>query len=130
MVNDSIGDFITQLLNATAVKKKTVSVPHSKLKMALAEKLSAEGFVGPVARRGRKVRKVIEIELLYKDGAPHIHGVRRVSKLSRRVYRGVRDIRPVRQGTGRLILSTPQGIMTGEHARKAKVGGEALFTIW
>ena len=86
--------------------------------------------MNPVVKKGKKTRKFIEVELVYKDNRPRITGVRRLSKTSRRVYLGIRAIRPFRQGYGQLILSTPRGILTGDEARRLKVGGEPLFTIY
>ncbi len=77
-----------------------------------------------------KKHYALTIPLSYKNGRPTITGVKRISKLSRRTYMGVRDVRPVRHGHGLLVLSTPKGIMTGAQARAARVGGEALFEIW
>ena len=77
------------------------------------------------------MRKHIEVELAYEaDGSSRISGANRISKPSRRVYLGVNNIKSVRQGQGFLVMSTPRGIMVGDEARKAKVGGEALFRIW
>lgn len=131
MITDPVSDFIIRLKNASAVKKTVVSMPYSKLVMAVAEKLQQDGFIGAVEKSGKKVRKNIEVTLLYeKNGLPTISGVNRVSKPGRRLYRGFKDIVPVRYGTGTLILSTPKGILTGTEARKEKVGGESLFEIW
>lgn len=131
MVNDPIGDFIVRLTNAGAVKKATVSVPHSAFKLAIAEKLKDAGFIKAVEKKGKKVRKTLDIVLKYNDKGVHaIRGVRRISKPGRRLYRGVHDITPVRYGHGALILSTPKGVVTDKEARKEKVGGEALFEIW
>ena len=131
MVGDPIGDFIVRLKNAGAVKHESVSLPHSKMKMAVADVLKSAGFVKDVEKRGKKVRKTIHVDLLYKtDGTPRITEVKRISKPGRRVYKGVDEIFPVRYGKGLLVLSTPKGILTGQDARKAGVGGEALFEIW
>lgn len=131
MVNDPIGDFIVRLTNAGAVRKHSVSVPFSFLKQAVAEKLKDAGFVAGVEKKGKKVRKTLEVELAYREsGAPRIEGVKRVSKPGRRMYRGVKEVYPVRYGHGALILSTPKGIMTDKEARAAKIGGEAMFEIW
>ena len=131
MVNDTIGDFIIRLKNAGAVKKESVSVPFSALKMAVAEKLRDAGFVTSIDKKGKKVRKTLDVVLKYDaEGIHVIHGVKRVSKPGRRVYRSSREIVPVRYGQGALILSTPKGILTGKEARQANVGGEALFEIW
>lgn len=131
MVGDPVSDFIIQLKNATAVRKECVALPYSKLKHAVAIKLEQCGYVGPVAKKGKKARKSLEVELRYEeDGTSRIGDVARVSKPGRRVYMSVSEIRPVRFGKGALILSTPKGILTGEEARKEHVGGEALFKIW
>lgn len=131
MVGDPIGDFIVRLKNAGAVKHESVSLPHSKMKMAIAEVLKSTGFIKNVEKRGKKVRKTIHVDLMYKeDGTPRISEVKRVSKPGRRVYKSVNEIFPVRYGKGMLVLSTPKGILTDEQARKESVGGEALFEIW
>ena len=131
MVGDPIGDFIVRLKNAGAVKHESVSIPHSKMKMAIAEVLQDAGFIKNVEKRGKKVRKTMHVDLAYKaDGTPRITEVKRISKPSRRMYKAVEEIFPVRYGKGLLILSTPKGIMTDAQARKERVGGEALFEIW
>ena len=131
MVNDPIGDFIIRLTNAGAINKPTVSVPFSNLKMAVAEKLMQSGFIGAVEKKGKKVKKTLDIVLKYDAaGKAVINGVKRISKPGRRMYKSVLEIAPVRYGKGALILSTPQGIMTDKEAKKAKVGGEAMFEIW
>ncbi len=131
MVNDPVGDLIVRLKNASDVKKTSVSIPFSLFKMAIVEKLKDAGFVVQVEKKGKKVKKTIDVVLKYDEtGNPGIKGVKRVSKPGRRLYRNVREIVPVRYGHGALVLSTPQGVMTDKEARKAKVGGEALFEIW
>lgn len=131
MVNDSLGDLIIRLKNASMAGKPTVSVPYSALICAVAEKLEACGFVKAVGKRGKKARKTLEIELSYDDGGmPRISDVARISKPGRRIYQGVTTLRPVKHGFGLLVLSTPKGILTGEEARKEHVGGEALFKVW
>jgi small subunit ribosomal protein S8 len=131
MVTDPVADFITRLTNASAVKKQTVSVPFSAFKLAIAEKLSEAGYVGTVEKKGKKVRKSLDVTLKYAtDGSPVIRGVKRVSKPGRRLYKSVLDINPVRYGHGTLVLSTPKGIKTDKEAKKENVGGEALFEIW
>jgi len=121
---------LNSIKNAGAVKLPNVTVPHSNLCFAVAELLSREGYVGPVTKKGKKTRKFIEIGVLYDGTRPRVTGVQRLSKPSRRVYMGLREIRPVRQGHGMLVLSTPKGLMTNSEIRKEHVGGEALFTIW
>lgn len=131
MVTDPIADLITQLKNAGMARKESVNIPFSQFKLSVAEKLKEAGYVKTVEKRGKKVRKAIEIDLLYdKSGAPKIQNVQRISTPGRRMYRSAQEMHPVRFGRGALILSTPQGVMTGTEAKNAGVGGEALFEIW
>jgi small subunit ribosomal protein S8 len=131
MVNDPIGDFIIQIKNAGMVRKATVSVPYSKLKHAIADKLVDSGFVEGAEKLGQKVKKELKVTLKYNDSGKHfIMGVKRVSKPGRRLYVGADQIFPVKFGKGKRILSTPAGILTGEEAKKKNVGGEDLFIIW
>ena len=131
MVNDPIGDMIIQLKNAGMVKKHTVSLPYSRLKHAIADKLVASGYITAVAKRGKKIKKILDVTLKYTaDGKHEIQGVKRISKPGRRLYMGVAEIFPVKFGKGKRILSTPAGILTGEEAKEKNVGGEELFIIW
>mgnify|MGYP001575624302 CR=1 FL=1 len=127
---DPIADMLTRIQNASAVKKEAVSVSYSKLKFAIAAVLLKKGYLASVNRKGKKDTKFIEVGIAYTDGRPKIHKISRLSKLSRRLYTGFRDIKSVRQGYGDVVLSTPKGILTGNEARKQKVGGEVLFKIW
>jgi len=131
MVNDPVGDFIIRLKNAGMAGNDCAVIPYSHLKFAIAQKLEQQGFLKSVSKRGKKARKMIEVELFFtKEGKPRIDDVARVSKPGRRVYHSISKIYPVKHGKGALILSTPKGILTGEEARKEHVGGEALFKIW
>lgn len=131
MVSDPVADLINRLVNAGAVKHAVVSMPFSNFKMAIAEKLKDAGYVKAVEKKGKKVKKTLDIALVYDQaGQPKIQGVKRVSKPGRRLYKSVHEITNVRYGHGALILSTPKGIKTDKEARKEKVGGEALFEIW
>jgi len=131
MVNDPVGDFIIQLKNAGMVRKSTVSIPYSKLKNAIAEKLVEAGFVASIDKHGKKTKKTLDVTLKYDaEGMHQIQGVERVSKPGRRLYLSVSEIFPVKFGRGKRILSTPVGILTGEEAKEKNVGGEELFIIW
>ena len=130
MVGDTVGDFIIQLKNAGMVGKKEVRLPYSKLKHSIADVLKAEGYVSDVATDGKDATKQLAVSLNYDEGKHSIHGVKRVSKPGRRLYTKATDIYPVKFGHGRMILSTPAGILTGEQAREKNVGGEQLFIIW
>ncbi len=131
MVTDPIADLINQIKNAGAVKKASVAIPFSNFKLAIAEKLKEAGWVKHVEKKGKKVKKTLDITLKYnEDGKAFIQGVKRVSTPGRRIYRGFNEINPVKYGFGAVILSTPKGIKTDKEAKKEKVGGEALFQIW
>ena len=130
MVSDTIGDFIIQLKNAGMVGKKEVSLPYSKLKHAVADVLAKEGVIASTAIGGKDTKKTLVATLKYDNGAHSIKGVQRVSKPGRRLYVKATEIYPVKFGKGRMILSTPAGILTGEEARAKHVGGEQLFIVW
>ncbi len=116
--------------NASLASKETVVFPYSKLKNSICECLVKEGFVKNVAKKVRKDHPVLEVELIYIDKKPKISEVERISKQSKRVYFGMKDIHTVKGGMGLLVLSTPKGILSGKNARKEQVGGEALFRLW
>lgn len=126
---DSIANFLNTLKLASRTRKESFVFPASRFVVAIAAALRKAGYIASVARRGKKGHS-IEVRLAYHDGAPKVTGARRVSRLSKRVYRGARDIRQVRNGYGALILSTPKGILTDAEARAANIGGEVLFEIW
>tara|TARA_B100000508_G_scaffold31981_1_gene24571 strand:- start:14352 stop:14747 length:396 start_codon:yes stop_codon:yes gene_type:complete len=131
MVGDTIGDLIIRLKNAGAVNKATVSVPYSKLRLAVLNKLVEAGYIESATEQGKQVQeKTLEVTLRYENGSPRISGVKRVSKPGRRLYTKVADIHPVKFGKGHMILSTPAGILTNDEAREKKMGGEQLFMIW
>lgn len=142
MVNDPIADFLTRVRNAGMVGMTKTLVPYSRMKNEIAKVLVSEGFlksVGIVEDAGSKngTLKFLEVELAYKgpdDKAgkktPKIGRSWRVSKVSKRVYSGAKELRPIRQGFGRAILSTTKGIMSDKDAKKQKLGGEVLFKIW
>lgn len=130
MVSDPVADFIIQLKNAGAVGKAEISLPYSKLKHAIADKLVAAGFVAAASKRGKGVKKELSVTLRYDAGKHFIRGVQRISKPGRRLYANVSEIHPVKFGHGKLILSTPAGILTDDEARQKNVGGEQLFKIW
>lgn len=127
---DPISNMLNGIKNAGAARVPFTTVPCSGPVLAVAELLEREGYIASVTKKGKKVRKFIEIGIRYNDAKPRVSGVSRLSKPSRRVYMGVSDIKSVRQGHGLLVLSTPKGVMTGGQARKEHVGGEALFMIW
>lgn len=128
MVTDPVSDLIIRLKNAGKVRKESVLLPYSKLKEAIANVLVAEGYVKSVSKK--KTAPVLEVVLNYHNGESKIKEVERISKPSRRIYKGFEDIHPMKGGFGKTIFSTPKGILTDRQAIKEKVGGEVLFKIW
>ncbi len=130
MITDPVSDLIIQLKNAGRAGKESVVLPYSKFRESILGTLQKEGYIKSFAKKGKKVSKQIDVELLSVLGNPKIKGVQQISKLSKRVYLGMGDIKQVKNGFGAVILSTPKGILSGKEARKEKVGGEVLFKIW
>jgi len=116
--------------NGSLAGKESVSFSYSKMKNAIGECLVKAGYVKQVSKKIKKGQPILEVELIYIDKKPRITEVERISKQSRRVYFGMKDIHSVRNGSGLLVLSTPKGILSGKEARKEQVGGEALFRLW
>ena len=127
---DQISNMLITMKNGGVAGKESVLLPYSKMKNAILECLKKEGYVGDISKKVKKDRPVLEVSLIYVDSKPKITEVDRISKQSRRVYFGIKDIHPVRNSSGLLVLSTPKGILSGREARKEQVGGEALFKIW
>jgi small subunit ribosomal protein S8 len=128
---DKIANMIITIKNASMVSKETVVVPFSNIKYAIAQCLKEQGFIVNVSKKTEKNNvPVLEIQLAYTPEGPKIHDVKRMSKQSRRMYSGAKELRPVKNGHGITVLSTPKGILSDKQARKEMVGGEVLFTMW
>jgi small subunit ribosomal protein S8 len=128
---DPISDFLTQIRNGIAARVKEISVPHSRVKFEIARVLLEEGFISNFRVEGEGTKKRIVISLKYlDDGGSVIRGLERVSKQSRRMYVGYRDLPRVMGGLGVAIISTPAGIITDREARRRKVGGEVICKVW
>lgn len=123
-------NLLIQLKNAQAVKKENIKIIFSKINETIAKILMANNFIDSFEKKGRGVKRVLDIKLKYEKKNAAIKGIKFISKPSRRIYIGYKDMRPVKQGYGIMIISTPSGIITNKEARKLKVGGEALFEIW
>ena len=128
MVTDPVSDLIIRIKNAGKVRKESVLLPYSKLKEAIANVLVAEGYLKSASKK--KTSSILEVVLNYHNGEAKIKEVERISKPSRRIYKGFEDIHPMKGGFGKTIFSTPKGILTDRQAIKEKVGGEVLFKIW
>lgn len=127
---DSIADMLIRIKNAQMAGHETVLIPHSKLKFEIAKLLKKEGWISDFSKKGKKVKKFIELVLKYEDGRPMISDMKRISKSSRRIYVGTKEIKPIRQGFGMAIISTPKGLLTNKEAKVQKVGGEVLCEIY
>jgi len=124
-------DSVIRVKNGLERGHEKVKVPYSSFDMNIFESLAKEGYIESASRKGRGVKRIIDIKLKYdSDGNPAIKGVKFVSRPSRRLYSGYKDIKASRQGFGRYILSTPEGVLTDREARRKKVGGQVLFEIW
>lgn len=130
MVGDTISNTIISLKNAQKAKHATVTFSYSKMTLSILEAIKKHGFVSQVEKTGKDLKKKIIVTLKYEDGVPAITDVKRISKQSQRMYVGYKDIKPVRNGYGIVVLSTPAGILSDKEAIKSKIGGEILFTMW
>ncbi len=127
---DPIADMLTRIRNAQLAEKASVSMPSSKLKVAIAAVLKDEGYVEDFAVRQSEGNKTnLDIALKYYAGRPVIERIERVSKPGLRIYKGVEDIPTVMNGLGVAIVSTPKGVMTDRTARASRVGGEVLCIV-
>lgn len=123
-------DLLTKIQNAQKAKKASVKLPFSNMDFVIAELLAKHNFVAAVNKKGRMPKRVLEVDLKYIDDKGAISGVKFLSVPSRRMYAGYTALRPVKQGYGIALVSTPKGIMTSLDARKQKTGGQLLFEIW
>jgi len=130
-VHDTIGDFITVIRNAGQAGRTSCTYPHSNLRAGLASILKERGFVSDCGEAKTEAgHKCIEVHLKYVNGESAIRGISRISTPGRRSYCGYRDIPHVLGGLGISILSTPKGIIDDKTARKNKLGGELLCSVW
>lgn len=132
--SDPIADMLTRIRNAQAVGKQTVSIPSSKIKVAITKILKEEGFIEDYRVTNDRPQAQLIVKLKYvgerKNRSPVITGLKRVSKPGRRIYVRASEIPWVRSGMGIVILSTPKGVLTGQQARRLGVGGEVLCYVW
>jgi small subunit ribosomal protein S8 len=127
-MSDPIADMLTRIRNAQSVDKKAVTMPSSKLKVAIAQVLKDEGYIDGYAVKGEQ-KSELEIALKYYAGRPVIERIERVSRPGLRIYRGRHDIPQVMNGLGVAIVTTPKGVMTDRKARAVGIGGEVLCYV-
>ena len=131
MMSDTIADMLTRIRNANAANHHVVAVPASRMKVEIARVLAAEGFVDGYAVEGESPREVLSITL--KPRTPRgraLSGLRRISRPGLRVYARKTEIPRVLGGLGIAIISTSHGLMTGQAAQRAGLGGEVVAYIW
>ena len=128
---DPIADMLTRIRNANSAKHKTVDVPSSKMKIAIAEILFKEGYIKSFELISDENQGIIRITLKYDEkGTRVIDGIKRISKPGLRVYANKEELPKVLNGLGTAIISTSQGLKTDKEAREAGIGGEVLAYIW
>jgi small subunit ribosomal protein S8 len=127
---DPISDMLTRIRNASRALLPNVDLPHSRMKEGIANILKKEGYIAEVATEGNKPRRTLKLKLKYDGKKGVIEGLRRVSTPGLRRYVSSTEIPRVRGGLGISIVSTSQGIMTGNQARKNNVGGELVCYVW
>ena len=130
-ITDPIADMLTRIRNANSAKHKTVDVPASKMKTAIAEILFKEGYIKSFELINDETQGIIRITLKYDEkGTRVIDGIKRISKPGLRVYAGKEELPRVLNGLGIAIISTSKGLKTDKEAREAGIGGEVLAYIW
>ena len=126
---DPISDMLTRIRNATLALQPATVIPHSKMKESIAGILKKEGYIADFSVDGQ-VQKTLKLKLKYQGKKGVIEGLRRASKPGLRHYVGATEMPRVRGGLGTAIVSTSQGIMSGQQARKNNIGGELLCFVW
>ncbi len=130
-VNDPISDMLTRIRNAGMARKSETTMPSTKVLVAIAKILKAEGYIVDFQLIEKHPQNQLIVKLQYGPDKRHsIREIKRVSKPGLRVYAGKDDIPRVRSGLGIAIVSTPQGVLTGYEARRRGIGGEVLCTVW
>ena len=129
-MQDPIADMLTRVRNAGAAGLKKIEMPSSKEKAAIAAVLKEEGYISDFAVLEDGAKRILSVTLKYYQGAPVIEGIQRISKPSCRIHCTCKDIPKVLGGLGTVVLSTPNGILSGRKAKEANVGGEVLLYVW
>ena len=125
-MSDPVADMFTRIRNGQRVEKDSVTMPSSKLKVAIAQLLKDEGYIEGFAVRNEGAKPELQVQLKYYAGRPVIERLERVSRPGLRIYRGRHALPQVMNGLGVAIVTTPKGVMTDRRARADGVGGEVL----
>jgi small subunit ribosomal protein S8 len=130
-MTDPVADMLTRIRNGIQARHERVEIPASKLKVEIARILKDEGFISNFKVVEAEIQSVLRVYLKYADdGEPVIHGIERLSRPGRRVYRSKKEIPRVLGGLGLSIISTSRGVMSGSQAAQRGVGGEVLCQVW
>lgn len=130
-MTDPIADMLTRIRNGIQSRHDRVELPSSKLKVEVARILKSEGFISNYKVVEQAPQPILRMYLKYsEDGEPVIHGIERISRPGRRVYRGKEEIPQVLGGLGLAIISTSKGVLSGAEAARTGVGGEVLCQVW
>lgn len=127
---DQIADLITRIRNAIQVSKNEISVPTSKLKVAVVEGLKKDGYVEDYKIEKSHPRDILHVVINKEGTNANINEITKVSKPGRRVYTSADDIPTIKSGRGIVLISTSKGIMSGREAKKLRLGGEILVKVW
>ena len=125
-----ISDLLNRIRNAQAVFHPTVEIPFSQMKFEICQILEKEGFIGRVEKRGKKLKKTLELVLKYNEKEPVISGLKLISKPGQRAYAETKKLRTSHGRYGIAIVSTSRGLMTSKEARKQRIGGEIICEVW
>jgi len=127
---DPIADMLTRIRNAVAARQPRITVPHSKMKESIAKLLKSNGFINSISVSGEIPSKIMTIDINRESDNARISEIVRLSRPGRRQYSNSREIPLVKRGRGIVIISTSQGILTGEQAKKLGIGGEVICKIY
>ncbi|MBI4307750.1 MAG: 30S ribosomal protein S8 [Chloroflexi bacterium] len=131
MMTDPIGDMLTRIRNAVMARHETTLIPASRMKISIAKVLKEESFIKDYEVVRGQPQRVLKIHLAYRDKKqPVIAGIRQVSKPGLRIYMKAGEIPRIFGGIGIAVVSTPKGLLTGQQARRQKIGGEVICYVW
>jgi small subunit ribosomal protein S8 len=130
VMTDPIADMLTRIRNAISSKKTGVEMPSSNLKIAITKILKEEGYIDDFETIKDDKQGILKIKFKYINGESMIHGIRKVSKPGRRIFKDKRKIPLIMGGLGISIVSTTKGVITGDECKKSGIGGEVICEVW
>ena len=127
---DQVADMLTRIRNAQLARRNDVLMPSSKFKVSLAKLLNKKNYIGEVSTFTEDNKSYLKIQLRYSNGEAVIKGIKRISKQGQRIYMNKGELPIVKNGYGMAIISTSQGLMSDQKARKNGLGGEIICEVW